>query len=235
MKHALVIDSNERGPLPDAVERWAASSTYNPPIPIARDELMVGDYICGDWYIESKTVGDFIESIQSGHLGRQLDNLDANVDKFGIVVWGSISDYVKECAIRGSKMSISLATKMVVGGLARITTDFDCLAFRAADLTEAAYFLTALHHKTYKPASRHGTMTIKKVSTKDVRLDMLLTIPGIGMNVAESILEKCGSLEEAACQDCLKQVPKMGKILRNRVVEALTSEKPMRVERQKTS
>ena len=91
--------------------------------------------------------------------------------------------------------------------------------------------MVALHEKTYKRASRHGAQAIKRVSTNDVRLDMLLTIPGIGAEMADAILKACGSIEEAACGDCLKHVPRMGKTLRNRVVNVLTSEDEVRVEK----
>ena len=91
--------------------------------------------------------------------------------------------------------------------------------------------MVALHEKTYKKASRHGAQAVRRVSTNDVRLDMLLTIPGIGADMADAIIEACGSIEEAACGDCLREVPRMGKILRNRVVDVLTSEDAVRVEK----
>ncbi|WP_293318553.1 helix-hairpin-helix domain-containing protein, partial [Phenylobacterium sp.] len=88
-----------------------------------------------------------------------------------------------------------------------------------------------LHEKTYKKASRHGAQAVRRVSTNDVRADILLTIPGIGPEMSEAILKACGSIEEAACGECLRDVPRMGKVLRNRVVDVLTSEEEVRVER----
>jgi|TARA_R100000152_G_C6728797_1_gene153754 ERCC4-type nuclease len=235
----LIIDSNERGPLPDAIERHAQK--MKPSVPVRREKLIVGDYKCGDWYIEAKTVGDFLQSVQNGHLARQLDNLDANCQQFGIVVWGSVSEYAEGVRLRATQrgesaekiaqMTVSRYTKLLCGSLARIAADFGCLVYRAPNLLEAPYFLSALHQKTYKAASRHGAQAIKRVSTNDVRFDMLRTIPGIGPEMVDAILDECGSIEEAACADCLRQVPRMGKVLRARVVEALTSEDPVRVER----
>ena len=225
----LVIDTNERGPLFDAVERRAHKKS--PPISIVRDHLVVGDYKCGEWYIEAKSVGDFLESLRSGHLMRQLDNLDANVDMYGVVVWGSVADYIKQAQARGGSINFSAATKQVAGGLARIAADFGCLVYRAPNLMEASHFMVGLHEKTYKSASRHGAQAIRRVSSNDVRVDMLRTIPGIGDEMVDKILDACGSLEEAACGDCLRGVPRMGKILRARVLEALTSEEPVFIER----
>ena len=60
---------------------------------------------------------------------------------------------------------------------------------------------------------------------------MLRTIPGIGDEMVDNILEACGSIEEAACGECLRDVKRMGKVLRGRVVEALTSEDEVLIER----
>jgi len=224
----LLIDSNERGALPEAIERRCAS--YKPTIPVARQKLVVGDYICGEVCIEAKTIGDFIDSMRSGHLWRQLDNMDANYNLFGLVVWGEIAGYVREVQQRGGKASYGRVLKELNGGLARVVADFGCIINRSANLSEAAYFLSALHQKCNKPASRHGAKAVRRVSTNDVRLDAILTIPGIGQEMAENILASCGSIEEAACGECLRGVPRMGKVLRNRVVEVLTSESPVTVQ-----
>jgi len=49
----------------------------------------------------------------------------------------------------------------------------------------------------------------------------------------DNLLEQCGSIEEMLHPDALKDVPRMGKVLRNRLLEVLTSEEPVRVERTK--
>ena len=225
----LTIDTNERGSLPDAIERRAES--HRPSIPIARQRLIVGDYICGEVCIEAKSIADFIDSMRNGHLWRQLDNMDANYQQFGLVVWGEIGAHLRQLKARGStKATYGRVLKELNGGMARVVADFGCIVFRSPSLSEAAYFITALHEKCYKPASRHGAKSVRRVSTNDVRLDALLTIPGIGQDVAEGILTACGSIEEAACGECLREVPRMGKVLRNRVVEVLTKETPVTVQ-----
>jgi len=225
----LIIDSNERGALPEAVMRRAMDK--KPPIGVTREALVIGDYLCGQWHIEAKTVPDFLESLRTGHLMRQLDNLDANAPQFGVVVWGDVAAYVKQVKQRGGSITFSAATKQVAGGLARVAADFGCLVYRAPNLMEAAYFMVGLHQKTYKSASRHGAQAVKRVSSNDVRVDMLRTIPGIGDEMVDNILSACGSVEEAACGDCLRNVKRMGKVLRGRVLEALTSEEPVVIER----
>ena len=225
----LLIDSNERGSLPDAIERRCES--MRPTIPTKRQRLIVGDYICGEICVEAKTIADFIESMRNGHLWRQLDNMDANYQQFAVVVWGDIKDHLRELKRRGNdKATYGRILKELNGGLARVMADFGCIIYRAPSLSEAAYFLAALHQKCNKPASRHGAKAVRRVSTNDVRLDALLTVPGIGQEMAENILASCGSIEEAACGVCLRDVPRMGKVLRNRVIEVLTSEQPIIIE-----
>jgi len=224
----LIIDTNERGSLPEAIERRCEGS--RPTIPVARQRLIVGDYICGEICVEAKTIGDFIESMRNGHLWRQLDNMDANYQQFALVVWGDIGAHLRQVKARGGKATYGRILKELNGGLARVVADFGCIVCRAASLSEAAYFLSALHQKVNKPASRHGAKAVRRVSTNDVRLDAILTIPGIGQDMAEAILASCGSIEEAACGECLRNVPRMGKVLRNRVIDVLTNENPVTVQ-----
>tara|TARA_R110002012_G_scaffold33393_2_gene97829 strand:- start:37586 stop:38275 length:690 start_codon:yes stop_codon:yes gene_type:complete len=229
MNPALIIDTNERGSLVSAVERRAKSRS--PRIDISREKLVNGDYKCGDWLIEAKSIDDLFNSMRSGHLMRQLDNMDANDGNYGLVIWGDIGGYIHRAHERGSKISASQALKQMTGFLGRVVADFGCLIYRAPNVSEASQFMVALHEKTYKKASRHGAQAVRRVSTNDVRKDMLLTIPGIGPDMVEAIIKSCGSIEEVACGDCLRDVPRMGKILRNRVIEVLRSEEEVRFER----
>lgn len=112
----LLIDSNERGSLPDAIERRCES--MRPTIPTKRQRLIVGDYICGEICVEAKTIADFIESMRNGHLWRQLDNMDANYQQFAVVVWGDIKDHLRELKRRGNdKATYGRILKELNGGL----------------------------------------------------------------------------------------------------------------------
>ena len=82
-----------------------------------------------------------------------------------------------------------------------------------------------------KPASRHGAKALRRVTTNDVRLDLLLSIPGFGQEMCEKLLEKCGCIEEMLHEKSLKEVRGLGPVLRARLIEVLTSEHPVRVEK----
>tara|TARA_R110000787_G_scaffold134057_3_gene246478 strand:- start:2753 stop:3112 length:360 start_codon:yes stop_codon:yes gene_type:complete len=109
--------------------------------------------------------------------------------------------------------------------------DFDCQVFFTSNISEAAMFITKLHNKLHKPASKHGAQAIRRVSTNDVRVDMLLSVPGVGAELAERLLDKCGSIEEMCFPESLKQVKGLGDKKRQLIIEVLTSEAPVHIQR----
>jgi ERCC4-type nuclease len=118
-----------------------------------------------------------------------------------------------------------------MGTFARIMADFDCHIYKAKDHVEAAMFLVKLHQKLHKPASRHGARAVTRVSTNDVREDMLLAIPGFGPDLVSKLIDKCGSIEEMLYMESLKRVKGMGPVLRQRLLDVLTSEEAVRIEK----
>jgi ERCC4-type nuclease len=228
VKPELFIDSNERGPLCDSILRKAEKAGLR----VARKSLMIGDYLLGGACVEAKSLNDLFQSSHSGHLWRQLDNMDVNYERFFLVIHGAIDKYVVMAKRNGRRgLTYTRIQNELTGTIARIMADFDCQVFYTPNISEAALFITKLHDKLHKPASRHGARTIRKVSSNDVRADMLLTIPGIGKDLAERILEECGSIEEMCYPESLKKIKGMGPTLRARLLQALTSEEVMHIEK----
>lgn len=158
-----------------------------------------------------------------------------NYERFFLLVHGSIAKYIAMAKNNGKKVSYSRVQNELLGTIARVMSDFDCQVFFTENTSEAAMFIVKLHDKLHKPASRHGAKAIKRVSTNDVRLDMLLSIPGIGREMAEKLLENCGSIEEMAFPESLKMIKGLGEVLRGRIVEVITSEEPVIIQRKKKS
>ena len=227
MKPQLIIDSNERGTLCESVERKAAKSGLT----VARQALVVGDYLLGGACVEAKSISDLFQSSHSGHLWRQLDNMDANYERFFLVVHGSIDKYVAIAKKNGKKVSDSREQNELIGTLARLRSDFECQVFYCNNVSEAASFIVRLHDKLHKPASKHGAQSIRRVASNDLRADMLATVPGIGMETAQKMLEKCGSIEEMCFPESLKEIKGLGTVRRKLVIDILTSEEPVRQER----
>ena len=151
-KPDLIIDSNERGMLCESVQRKAAKSG----LVVVRQSLVVGDYQLGGALVEAKSINDLFMSSHSGHLWRQLDNMDANFERFFLVVHGSVQKYLAQAKASGKKVSYSRVQNELMGTLARIMADFDCQVLYTTDTSEAASFIVRLHDKLHKPASAHG-------------------------------------------------------------------------------
>lgn len=222
MSQTIKIDSNERGKLCDAVIRKANSAG----LIVERQQLIVGDYLLGAACIEAKSVGDLLHSCDSGHLWKQLDNMDANYERFFLLIHGTIKSYVKL-----HKKPYSAVQSKLVGLIARIMSDFDCQVFFTENTSEAAQFVIKLHNKLHKPASRHGAQAIRRVTTNDVRKDVLLAIPGIGPTMAERLLKECGSIEEMLYMESLKKVKGLGDKMAKRIISVLTSESVIHIEK----
>ena len=228
-KPDLIIDSNERGTLCDSVERRATKAGLN----VVRKPLMVGDYLLGGACVEAKSISDLFQSSHSGHLWRQLDNMDANYERFFIVIHGTIEKYVAIARKNGKKVTYSRVQNELTGTIARLMSDFDCQVFYTPNTSEAAMFITKLHDKLHKPASKHGAQALRRVSSNDIRLDVLLSIPGIGLETAEKMLEKCGNIEEMCLPESLKSIKGLGDTRRSLVINVLTSEEPVKQQRRK--
>jgi len=229
-KPDLIIDSNERGSLHDSIVRRAQREG----LVVIKKSLVVGDYLLGGSCVEAKSINDLFQSSHSGHLWRQLDNMDMNYERFFLLIHGSISKYIAMAKNNGQKVpSYSRVQNELMGTIARIMADFDVQVFFTENTSEAAMFVVKLHDKLHKPASRHGAKALKRVSTNDVRLDMLLSIPGIGRDMGERMLEKCGSIEEMAYPESLREIRGLGEVLRKRVVDVITSEEPVSIRSKK--
>ena len=58
-----------------------------------------------------------------------------------------------------------------------------------------------------------------------------MSVPGIGRQMAERILEKCGSIEESLFEESLKGIKGLGPKIKHRLINVLTSEEPVHIER----
>ena len=152
--------------------------------------------------------------------------MDANYERFFLLVHGTIKSYVKL-----HKKPYSAVQSKLVGLIARIMSDFDCQVFFTENTSEAAQFVIKLHNKLHKPASRHGAQAIRRVTTNDVRKDVLLAIPGIGPTMAERLLKECGSIEEMLYMESLKKVKGLGDKMAKRIIAVLTSESVIHIEK----
>ena len=162
--------------------------------------------------------------------------MDANYERFFLLVHGSIAKHVAMAKNNGKRLTHTRVQNELTGTIARIMADFDCQVFYTPNVSEAALFVTKLHDKLHKPASSHGARAIRRVSTNDVRKDVLLAVPGLGPDLVDRLLDnrlldKCGNIEEMMFPESLKQVKGLGEQRRSMLTRVLTSEDPVHIER----
>ena len=166
MKPDLIIDSNERGSLCESIERKAKKAGLT----VVRQTLVVGDYQLGGALVEAKSIPVLFQSSHSGHLWRQLDNMDANFERFFLVIHGSIAKYVAMAKRNGKKVSFSKVQSELTGTIARIMSDFECQVFFTTDVSTAAQFIVSIEEMTYPESLKQ----IKGLG--DVRRKLLVDI-----------------------------------------------------------
>ena len=110
-KPELIIDTNERGKLCESVLRKAEKQG----LIVGRKALVVGDYLMGGACVEAKSINDLFQSSHSGHLWRQLDNMDANYERFFLVIHGDIPKYVAMAKSNGRRITYSRVQSELTG------------------------------------------------------------------------------------------------------------------------
>ena len=74
-------------------------------------------------------------------------------------------------------------------------------------------------------------MIPKKLTKPMMSVTVVMTTPPAIAGSYPNFLKKCGSIEEMCFPEALKQVKGLGEVKRKRIVEVLTSEEPIQVER----
>jgi len=178
-KVEIIIDTREK-------QSMVAAELVSQGARIDFQKLEVGDYIVGDFVIERKEFGDFVNSMISKRLVSQLKDLSKCEKKF-LILEGFGYNYsrfnVHENAIRGMILSV--------------VNSFDVPVIYSLDSEETAKYLILL-------AKRIENGKVSEVSLRPSRSSLSLEeqkqfilegFPGIGPSLAKRLLEKFGSLE----------------------------------------
>lgn len=151
-------------------------------INIERKRLEVADYIIGDIAIERKTLPDFVNSMLSKRLLRQLGELKQYPKQ--ILIIEGIDDHplyefgkINPNAIRGMMLSTIL--------------DFDIPIILTKDSEETAEFLILLEKKQAKKPKEFSFQAKRRASSLSEQQQFILeSFPGIGPATAKKLLKK---------------------------------------------
>ena len=230
----LTIDSRERkgSLLVDLVEKKANSMN----IKTEKKWLEIGDYVFGDVCFEAKSVTDFIGSVMSKRLWTQIDNMDRHYVTNIVIIYGSLSKGIKNIMTNSrSKLPAPARAVMLnnkfLGAIGRITLDTDCKAFWVPTEKEAALIITAICKM--KPIEREVIRpeVFKRITTDDLRLDLLTSIKGVSIKKAKELIKQFGSIMEIGEQEPedLTIIDGIGTTVSERIITVLNAEKKVKI------
>lgn len=226
----LYIDNRERSGLEDLIKKHADKEKIKWEV----KQNLITDYCYGQLGIEAKTIQDYFQSLQSGHLQHQLENMDDNFNRMVLVIHGTVDKYVGLMRKRGNKTPFPRVQAQFIGSLARFDVDFDLTIMHFATSSEAARWIVKRCAKDGTIGSASTYRTLRRTTSEDVRMDGLRAI-GCSEAIAKRLLARFGSIAEL-CGASVKELMKIegvGKIRAKAISEALNSEEKVVKERVK--
>jgi ERCC4-type nuclease len=224
----LFIDHREKSGLEDLVRSYCDKNDLK----YQTRENMITDYSFSEVGIEAKSISDYMGSLYSGHLERQLLNLDDNYTQAILLVWGTLDSYIASARKGGHRIPFGRAFNAYIGSLARFCNDFDVQLITLPDRSSAARFICKRFEKAGTLSSTSTYRLLRKTSTEDRRVDVLRSA-GCSEALAKRLLDEFGSLAEIASQTPkeLMVVKGLGKITAKKLSLLWPSEEKVPQER----
>ncbi len=228
----LIIDSRENSELTEKVIEKAQE--YN--IQYEKQFIEIGDYVFNDVCFEAKSSFDFLQSIVNNRLWNQMDNMDRAFTNNLVIVYGSFDSAFRKHSDY-SKSTMNKATQRVIlkkkfyGAMGKIILDTDCAllwfkdALTAADMIAVVCKMQPHDREVYTPK----LVKKRKISTADLRLDVLTMIKGLSEKKAKMLLDEFGSIMEIgeATSNELCALDGIGNVLAKRIHDTLNKEEKM--------
>jgi len=198
--------------------------------------IEVGDYVYGDVCFEAKSASDFLSSVLTKRMWTQLDNMDRCYKDNILLIHGDLDEAILN-AIKNSKSPIPANqrsmyfTNQFLGAIARIILDTDIKPIWVKSEKEGASIITAVGK--IKPMNREviRPQVHKRLSTDDLRLDILTSIKGVSIKKAKLLIKNYGSIMEIG-ECAVKELTKLegfGDTLSKRIVTTLNSEEKVKI------
>ena len=228
----LFIDNRERSGLEQLVMKYCEKNKLN----FQMRQTMITDYCFADVGIEAKSIDDYLSSLYSGHLERQLQNLEDNYNSAILVVHGTLDQHIAKAKKGGRKIPYVKAFGSFVGSLARFSTDYDISIMTFPNKSLAARFICKRFEKHGTLGSSSTYRLLRKTSTEDMRIDILQSA-GCSEAIAKRLLDKYGSVIEISSlnEKELQEIEGIGKVRAKRILNAFNSESPVIQEKVKMS
>ena len=230
----LIIDSREKegSKLVKLVEEKARILN----IKTEKKWLEIGDYVFDNICFEAKTVEDFIGSVMSKRLWTQMDNMDRHYKNNVVIIYGDLPEAIHNIIKHGkSKLPIAsrkiMLTNKFLGAIGRIVLDTDIKPFWVKSESEASLIITAVCKM--QPIERDviRPQVFKRITTDDLRLDILTSVKGVSYKKAKLLIDNFGSVMEIGEQTSfeIQKLEGFGKVLADRIINVLNSENKVKI------
>jgi ERCC4-type nuclease len=228
----LTIDSRENSKLSKLVIQKATALK----IPNEKKWIEIGDYVYDDVCFEAKSAVDFLGSVMSKRLWTQLDNMDRHYKTNVVIIYGDMQEAIMSI-IEHSPSNVPIGSRSIMlnnkflGAIGRITLDTDIKPFWLPTEEEAALVITAICKM--KPITRDTIepQIFKRLTTGDLRIDLLSSIKGVSVKKAKELIKTYGSIMEVG--ECsafeLQAIEGIGDTLAQRIITTLNSEEKVKI------
>jgi ERCC4-type nuclease len=230
----LIIDSREKegSKLVKLVEEKARILN----IKTEKKWIEIGDYVFDNICFEAKSVEDFIGSVMSKRLWTQMDNMDRHYKNNVVIIYGDLPEAIHNIIKHGkSKLPIAsrkiMLTNKFLGAIGRIVLDTDIKPFWVKSESEASLIITAVCKM--QPIERDAIrpQVFKRITTDDLRLDILTSVKGVSYKKAKLLIDNFGSVMEIGEQTSfeIQKLEGFGKVLADRIINVLNSENKVKI------
>ena len=218
----LIVDSRENSELYTQIKEECSKLN----IPTEKQWLEIGDYVFSDICFEAKSSVDFLQSVINKRLWNQLDNMDRHYEHCILIIHGSIHEALQYKNYVNLNIPNRLLQNKFFGAIGRITLDTDVKVFWTEGPKKAAKLISTLCKM--RPIERDVIQPhlLKRITTDDLRLNMLCSIKGISESKAKLLIKEFGSIMEIG-EATITEMTKLdgiGTTLAQRVINTLNSE-----------
>jgi ERCC4-type nuclease len=218
----LIIDSREKSDLCAYVESEA--SRLN--IPCEKQWIEIGDYVYRDVCFEAKSTIDFLMSVINKRLWNQIDNMDRHFEHTFVIIHGSLHEAMEFPKYTKMNIPEPMLKNKFFGAIGKIVLDTDCKVMWFENPKKAAQIITTICKM--RPINRKviSPTLLKRITTDDLRLNILTTIKGVSESKAKKLIKEYGSIMEIGetSAEELCNIDGIGLTIAQRIVDTLNSE-----------
>ena len=183
----IYIDSREQNKDVQHLFDWQSD------FPVEIKKLELGDIVFDGCLIERKTINDFVQSIRKEDFWNKLYQAK-EVYSNGVFVWIDTNEYEKLKELKYSR-NPKLLMNSIIG--AKAALDANGITWREFDKAEASeyfyiYFKRLIETRNYTPKP---IVKKKNKSWTELRVQTLMSVPGIGYNTAVKLLSSHKTIE----------------------------------------